>query len=50
MADRVTITITDINKKRLRDIQSRRIKEGETCSFSKIINEVLARSLKNYKI
>ena len=47
MSNRVTIMIDDDNDKKLRDIQSKRIKEEQcSVSYSRVLNDVLYRSLK----
>ena len=47
MTKRVTIMIYDDNDKKLRDIQSKRIKEEQcSVSYSRVLNDVLSRSLK----
>ncbi len=47
MTKRVTIMIDDDNDKKLRDIQSKRIKESQSSvSYSRVLNDILTRSLK----
>jgi hypothetical protein len=47
MSKRVTIMIDPENDKKLRDLQSKRIKEEQgSVSYSRVLNDVLSRSLK----
>lgn len=47
MTKRVTIMIDDENDKKLRDIQSRRIRDEQgSVSYSRVLNDTLRRSLK----
>ena len=47
MTKRVTIMIDDDNDKKLRDMQSKRIREEQgSVSYSRVLNDVLSRSLK----
>lgn len=47
MTKRVTIMIDDDNDKKLRDLQSKRIREEQcSVSYSRVLNDILSRSLK----
>ena len=47
MSKRVTIVIDDENDKKLRDIQSKRIREEQcSVSYSNVLNQALHKSLK----
>jgi hypothetical protein len=47
MTKRVTIMIDDDNDKKLRDIQSKEIKDTQgSVSYSRVLNDVLHKSLK----
>ncbi len=47
MNKRVTIVIDGENDKKLRDLQSKRIRESQgSVSYSKVINDVISKSLK----
>lgn len=47
MSKRVTIMIDESNDRKLRLRQAKEIKEtSATCSYSRVINEVLAKALK----
>lgn len=50
MSKRVTIVLSDINHRKLRVIQSKLTEDGDTTSFSKVINMELSKSLKNIKL
>ena len=50
MAKRITVMIDDENLKKLRNLQSKMIKESnESVSFSRVINKVLKKGRRKFK-
>lgn len=47
MSKRVTIIISDINFKKLSMIRAKMIEEGQNASLSRVINDMLTKSLKD---
>ncbi|MFQ5781604.1 MAG: hypothetical protein ACE5GR_00945 [Nitrosopumilus sp.] len=48
MSERITVMLDEGTIKKLRELQAKQIKESKaSVSFSKVINEVLQKSMKN---
>jgi len=46
MSKRVTVILSDINHKKICVIRSKLIADGETASFSRVVNEMITKALK----